>query len=356
MIVRPTTAAAARFLGLRPSTASHLVQSRRTNAELAAKRAAQNPKILITGGLGQLGQECAKLLRSKYGKDRVILSDIIKPSEQVLESGPYIFADILDFKGLQRIVVDHRVDWLIHFSALLSAIGEQNVPLAVRVNVEGMHNVIELAKQYKLRIFVPSTIGAFGPDSPRNPTPNVTIQRPRTIYGVSKVHAELLGEYYHHRFGLDFRCLRFPGVISSDPPGGGTTDYAIAVFHEALKSGKYECYLKPDTRLPMMYIEDCLRSLWEYMTTPEDMLRRRVYNVTAMSFSPEELVKKLAEYIPNVQVSYNPDSRQEIADSWPQVFDDTEAREDWLWRPKYDLDKLVEKMITDVQTNYINKS
>lgn len=131
--------------------------------------------------------------------------------------------DILDFKGLQKTVVDHRVDWLIHFSALLSAIGEQNVPLAVRVNIEGMHNVIELAKQYKLRIFVPSTIGAFGPDSPRNPTPNITIQRPRTIYGVSKVHAELLGEYYHYRFGLDFRCLRFPGVISSDPPGGGTT-------------------------------------------------------------------------------------------------------------------------------------
>lgn len=185
----------------------------------------------FAGGLGQLGQECAKLLRSKYGKDRVILSDIIKPSEQVLESGPYIFADILDFKGLQRIVVDHRVDWLIHFSALLSAIGEQNVPLAVRVNVEGMHNVIELAKQYKLRIFVPSTIGAFGPDSPRNPTPNVTIQRPRTIYGVSKVHAELLGEYYHHRFGLDFRCLRFPGVISSDPPGGGTTgNYPVIIL------------------------------------------------------------------------------------------------------------------------------
>lgn len=337
------------FSQLRPSQ----IIAQRTNAELAAKREAQKPKILITGGLGQLGTECAKLLRQKYGKDRVILSDIIKPSEQVLESGPYIFADILDFKGLQRIVVDHRIDWLIHFSALLSAIGEQNVPLAVRVNVEGMHNVIELAKQYKLRIFVPSTIGAFGPDSPRNPTPNVTIQRPRTIYGVSKVHAELLGEYYHHRFGLDFRCLRFPGVISSDPPGGGTTDYAIAVFHEILRTGKYDCYLKPDTRLPMMYIEDCLRALWEFMTTPDDMLQRRVYNVTAMSFSPEELVQSLRKYVPNALVSYNPDSRQEIADSWPQVFDDSEARQDWLWKPKYDLTKLVERMIEDVQTNYI---
>lgn len=173
-----------------------------------------------------------------YGKENVILSDIIKPNQQIIDEGPYIFADILDFKGLQKTVVTHRIDWIIHFSALLSAIGEQNVSLAVRVNIEGMHNMIELAKQYKLRIFVPSTIGAFGPvsyftfnhqknsfdfetfqDSPRNPTPNLTIQRPRTIYGVSKVHAELMGEYYHHKFGTDFRCLRFPGVISADPPG-----------------------------------------------------------------------------------------------------------------------------------------
>uniref|UniRef100_D3TLZ9 L-threonine 3-dehydrogenase, mitochondrial n=1 Tax=Glossina morsitans morsitans TaxID=37546 RepID=D3TLZ9_GLOMM len=312
------------------------------------------PKILITGGLGQLGTECAKLLRAQYGSENVILSDIIKPNQAAVESGPYIFADILDFKGLQKIVVDHRVDWLIHFSALLSAVGEQNVPLAVRVNIEGVHNVIELAKQYKLRIFVPSTIGAFGPDSPRNPTPNVTIQRPRTIYGVSKVHAELIGEYYYHKFGLDFRCLRFPGVISSDPPGGGTTDYAVAIFHEALRTGKYTCYLKPNTRLPMMYIEDCLRALHEFMCAPDDKLKRRVYNVTAMSFTPEELVECLSKYIPNLHVNYKPDNRQLIADSWPQVFDDSEARRDWNWQHKYDLNNLVDFMVKDVQENYIN--
>lgn len=179
--------------------------------------------VLFSGGLGQLGSECAKLLRQKYGSENVILSDIVKPSKEIVQNGPYVFADILDFKGLQKLIVDHRIDWLIHFSALLSAVGEQNVPLTVKVNIDGMHNVLELAKQYRLKIFIPSTIGAFGPDSPRNPTPNVTIQRPRTIYGVSKVHAELLGEYYHHKFNLDFRCLRFPGVISSDRPGGGTT-------------------------------------------------------------------------------------------------------------------------------------
>uniref|UniRef100_A0A1A9UM07 NAD-dependent epimerase/dehydratase domain-containing protein n=1 Tax=Glossina austeni TaxID=7395 RepID=A0A1A9UM07_GLOAU len=268
------------------------------------------PKILITGGLGQLGTECAKLLRAQYGSENVILSDIIKPNQAAVESGPYIFADILDFKGLQKIVVDHRVDWLIHFSALLSAVGEQNVPLA--------------------------------------------IQRPRTIYGVSKVHAELIGEYYYHKFGLDFRCLRFPGVISSDPPGGGTTDYAVAIFHEALRTGKYTCYLKPNTRLPMMYIEDCLRALHEFMCAPDDKLKRRVYNVTAMSFTPEELVECLSKYIPNLHVNYKPDNRQLIADSWPQVFDDSEARRDWNWQHKYDLNNLVDFMVKDVQENYIN--
>lgn len=319
-----------------------------TPSEYQPEIKGEAPRILITGSLGQLGLEFANYLRCKYGKENVIMSDIIKPSKTVAYSGPYIFADVLDFKGLQEIVVTYRIDWLIHFSALLSAVGEQNVPLAVRVNIEGMHNVMELAKQYKLRIFVPSTIGAFGPDSPRNPTPNVTIQRPRTIYGVSKVHAELLGEYYFHRFGLDFRCLRFPGVISGDPPGGGTTDYAVAIFHEALSKGKYECYLRPDTRLPMMYIDDCLRSIWEFMTTPQEKLRRRVYNVAAMSFTPEELAAAITNHISDFKITYKPDSRQNIADSWPQVLDDSEARSDWSWKNKYDLKGLVTAMIKDV--------
>ncbi|XP_033199724.2 L-threonine dehydrogenase isoform X2 [Bombus vancouverensis nearcticus] len=284
----------------------------------------RSPRILITGGLGQLGTECAKLLRKNYGSENVILSDIIKPTEENLSNGPFIFADILDFKGLQKIVVNYRIDWLIHFSALLSAVGEQNVPLAVRVNIEGMHNVIELAKQYKLRIFIPSTIGAFGPDSPRNPTPNVTIQRPRTIYGVSKVHAELL-------------------------------DYAVAVFHEGLFAKKYECYLEPYTRLPMIYIEDCLSALFQFLNAPNEQLQRRVYNVTAMSFTPEELFNELKKHVPDLQISYKPDARQYIAESWPQVFDDSEARRDWGWRHKYNLEKLVESMIRDVKKNMSNK-
>ncbi|XP_023725832.1 L-threonine 3-dehydrogenase, mitochondrial isoform X2 [Cryptotermes secundus] len=298
-------------------------------------------------------RSCGTRVYSQYLNNSYIFQDPnLNDPPRILITGPYIFADILDFKGLQEIVVTHRIDWLIHFSALLSAIGEQNVPLAVRVNIEGVHNVIELAKQYKLKLFIPSTIGAFGPESPRNPTPNITIQRPKTIYGVSKVHAELLGEYYFHRYGLDFRCLRFPGVISSDPPGGGTTDYAVAIFHDVLRTGRFECYLRPDTRLPMMYIKDCLRALWEYMVTPAAKLKRRVYNVTAMSFTPEELAATIAKYVPEIKVTYRPDSRQQIADSWPQVFDDSAAREDWSWHHKYDIDKMVTAMIDDIRRQY----
>merc|ERR1711953_271012 len=311
---------------------------------------ADPPRVLITGGLGQLGTGLAKLLRENYGTENVILSDIIKPSKEVLADGPFIFADILDFKNLQEIVVSHQIDWLVHFSALLSAVGENNVPLAVRVNIEGLHNVMELAKQYKLKIFVPSTIGAFGPESPRNPTPNICVQRPKTICGVSKVHAELLGEYYNKRFGTDFRSLRFPGIISYDSaPGGGTTDYAVQIFHDALNSGKHSCYLRPDCMLPMMYIDDCLQSLHSIMIAPDDQLSCRVYNVAAMSFTPEMILKEIRKHVPDLQIKYNVDDRQKIADTWPEVFDDSQARQDWGWQHHIDLEQLVDIMIRNLK-------
>lgn len=313
------------------------------------------PRVLITGGLGQLGTGLAKLLRGKYGTENVILSDIIMPDRTVIDNGPYVYADILDYKSLQHLVVSHRITWLVHFSALLSAVGEDNVPLAIKVNIEGLHNVMELAKQYQLRIFVPSTIGAFGPTSPRNPTPNITIQRPQTIYGVSKVHAELLGEYYHRKFGLDFRCLRYPGVISSDTaPGGGTTDYAVQIFHDALMTGRFQCYLREDTRLPMMYIDDALRSLWEIMTTDEENLKVRTYNVSAMSFTPQELARAVQKHVPELDISYRTDARQRIADSWPEVFDDTAARQDWGWSHQYDLDSLCQIMIDNLRPQCVS--
>lgn len=303
------------------------------------------PRILITGGLGQLGQGLARKLRQQYGRENVILSDIVKAPSDVYDNGPFVYADILEFKKLQELVVEERIDWMVHFSALLSVVGEANLPLAVRVNIDGFHNVLELAKQYNLKLFVPSTIGAFGLTSPRNPTPDLTIQRPRTIYGVSKVHAELMGEYYHNKFGMDFRCLRFPGVISADTnPGGGTTDYACQIFHDALQTGHHECFLRADTRLPMMYVDDCLRSIIEYLVVPDDQLRLRTYNVHAMSFTPDEIAQAIRRYVPELKVTYKPDSRQQIADSWPMVFDDSGAREDWGWRNEYDLDGLVKVM------------
>ncbi|XP_029648125.1 L-threonine 3-dehydrogenase, mitochondrial [Octopus sinensis] len=273
------------------------------------------------------------------------MSDIVKPDKSVYNEGPFIYADILDYKNLQEIVVTHQIDSVVHFSALLSAIGESNFPLAMRVNIEGVHNILELCRQYSLKLFLPSTIGAFGPDSPRNPTPDLTIQRPRTIYGVSKVHSELLGEYYYYKFGVDFRSLRFPGIISADShPGGGTTDYAVHIFHDAISTKKFECFLKPDTRLPMMYIDDCLESVVKYMATPADKLSLRTYNVNAMSFTPAELVEEVKKFVPDLEVTYKPDDRQAIADSWPERFDDSRARNDWNWSHKYDLQELCQVM------------
>ncbi|KAF6031836.1 TDH [Bugula neritina] len=305
------------------------------------------PRVLITGSMGQLGYPLAKKLRARFGNENVVVSDIVKPLPQVYKEGPYVFADILDFKNLQEKVVAYQIDTIIHFSALLSAIGEQNTPLAMRVNIEGLHNILEVSRQYRLKLFVPSTIGAFGPDSPRNPTPDLTIQRPRTIYGVSKVHAELMGEYYHYKFGLDFRSLRFPGVISADTqPGGGTTDYAVEMFHDALHPNcTHKCYLSPDTRLPMMYVDDTVDSIERFVfDTTSDQLSRRTFNVAAMSFTPEELAGEIRKHFPQFRVDYKVDERQLIADSWPQVFDDSGSRKEWGWNHEYDMEGLVNVM------------
>ncbi|XP_023570436.1 L-threonine 3-dehydrogenase, mitochondrial isoform X2 [Octodon degus] len=255
------------------------------------------PRVLITGGLGQLGLGLASLLRKRYGKDNVILSDIKKPPSHVFCSG--------------------------------------------------LHNILDLAEEYNLRLFIPSTIGAFGSTSPRNRTPDLCVQRPRTIYGVSKVHAELMGEYYNYRSGLDFRCLRYPGVISADSqPGGGTTDYAIQIFHDAVKTGKFECNLRASTRLPMMYVDDCLRATLEFMEAPAESLSMRTYNITAMSFTPEELAQEIAKHVPEFHISYHVDpARQAIADSWPMSLDDSMARKDWGWKHDFDLPELVTTML-----------
>ncbi|KAG7328425.1 hypothetical protein KOW79_008369 [Hemibagrus wyckioides] len=312
-----------------------------------------HPKVLITGGLGQLGVGLATLLRKKFGKKNVILSDIRMPPNNVYHSGPFIYADILDYKNLREIVVNNRITWLVHYSALLSAVGEANVTLARDVNITGLHNILDICAEHRVRLFVPSTIGAFGPTSPRNPTPDLCIQRPRTIYGVSKVHAELMGEYYHHKYGLDFRCLRYPGIISADSqPGGGTTDYAVQIFHDAVKTGKFVCNLKADTRLPMMFIDDCLRATLEVMEAPAETLSMRTYNINAMSFTPEDLVQEVQKHLPDLHIIYDVDPiRQAIADSWPMNFDDSNARKDWGWKHEYELPELIQTMLNFIGAN-----
>eukprot|EP00058_Branchiostoma_floridae_P002318 XP_002587806.1 hypothetical protein BRAFLDRAFT_92255 [Branchiostoma floridae] len=309
--------------------------------------------VCLTGVQGQLGAPLAEELRKKYGRDNVIATGRRFPDAELEASGPYKFLDVMNMDMMRQFVVDHRIDWVVHFSALLSVIGESNVPLAIQINIESVHNMLELCKNYNLRLFLPSTIGAFGPTSPRNPTPDLCIQRPRTIYGVAKVHAELMGEYYNHRFGLDFRSARFPGVISAETmPGGGTTDYAVAIFHDAIQTGKFECYLRPDTRLPMMYLPDCIRATVEMLEAPDEDWKLRTYNITAMSFTPEEIAEELKKHIPNLEVTYKPDDRQQIADTWPEVFDDSGARNDLGWNHEYDLAKMVETMVTRLRQKY----
>lgn len=307
------------------------------------------PRTLITGSLGQLGLTLAKEMRGRYGKDRVVCTDIRKPPKVVLQSGPYRYANILNKSSLEEIIVEHRIDQVVHFSALLSAMGEMNVTLALQVNIEGFHNIIDLSKIHDLKLFCPSTIGAFGPETPRNPTPDLTVQRPKTIYGVSKVYMELLGEYYHHRYGLDFRSARFPGIISATTPGGGTTDYAVQIFYDAIESGHHECFLSPETRLPMMYISDCIQSVIQMMEAPEDGFNQRTYNIAAFSFTPEEIANEIRKYVP-LTVEYKVDPvRQKIADTWPQVFEDKNARRDWGWDPKFTLENMVPFMLAKVK-------
>ncbi|KAL5965938.1 L-threonine 3-dehydrogenase mitochondrial [Taenia solium] len=354
MLVRQATLACQRAFTLFVTRATAVGANSKGYHGTGACSLQSSPKILITGGLGQLGMPLARVFRSKYGRDSVIVTDIKKPDPAVKDLGRFEFADIMDADGLRELIVEHRIDWLIHFSALLSAIGEQNTPLAMKVNIGGLHNIFNVAREFSLRLFIPSTIGAFGPNSPRNPTPDDCIQQPNTIYGVSKVHAELLGMYLNHRYGLDFRSLRLPGVISADvEPGGGTTDYAIHIFKYAIRGEPYPCFLSQNTRLPMIWIDDVIRAMAEVMECPREKLKRCVYNLAGISFTPKEINEAmlrgmhrhgLLEQLKTYELKYDVDFRQKIADSWPEVLDDSNARTDWGWRHEVDIDGMVDKM------------
>ena len=303
-------------------------------------------RILITGSLGQIGTELTQQLRSKYGKENVIASDIRKNDG---DDGPYYVLNVLDKEEFSNLVKEQEIDWLIHNASVLSATGEKNPHLAMDVNIRGFENAVELARINNLRILTPSSIAAFGPSTPQINTPDLTTMRPTTIYGVSKVYLELLGEYYNHKWGVDFRSLRYPGIISSEaPPGGGTTDYAIAIFHEALKQMSYTSFLNADATLPMMYMPDCLKGTIQLLEAEEEILNQRTYNIAGMSFNPAELASSIKKHLPDFEIRYEPDYRQEIAATWPKSLDDSNARRDWKWFPDYDLDKLVADMLENL--------
>ena len=306
-------------------------------------------KILITGALGQIGSELTPFLRKRYGNENVLASDIKPLPEGIInQKGPFEYINCLDAQGIRSAVKKYKIDTIFHLAAILSATGEKNPQLAWKVNINGLYNILEIARENKCAIFTPSSIAAFGPSTPKDNTPQETIQRPNTIYGLTKVAGELLCDYYHFKYNVDTRGVRFPGIISYVTlPGGGTTDYAVEIFYQALKCKKYTCFLDKNTYLDMMYIPDALKAAVNLMeANPYRLKHRNAYNVTAESFTPEELAQEIKKHIPDFEMKYDIDPmRQAIADSWPNQLDDSAAREDWGWFPDYDLRAMTKDMI-----------
>jgi nucleoside-diphosphate-sugar epimerase len=313
-------------------------------------------KILVTGATGQIGSELVLELRKKYGGENVVaVGHSRKPSDKLFSSGPYESIDVSDKTSIEKAVKKHSVDTIYHLAALLSATGEQNPQLAWTVNMNSLYHVLEIAREQKLaKIFWPSSIAVFGPTAPRSNTPQDTILIPGTMYGVTKVAGELLCNYYFMKYAVDVRSVRYPGIISSEtPPGGGTTDYAVAIFYEAIKNKKYTCFVREDTVLPMMYMPDCLKATIDLMEADSSKIKCRTsYNVAGMSFSAGQLTAEIRKHIPDFRCAYKPDFRQKIADSWPMSLDDTAARKEWGWKPKYDLPSMTRDMIEKLSKRF----
>jgi nucleoside-diphosphate-sugar epimerase len=306
-------------------------------------------RVLVTGAVGQIGSELTLALREKFGSDNVVAGGRkTKPSAELRDSGPFEVVDCTDAKAVDCVVKKYQIGTIYHLAALLSAVAEANPQAAWNVNINGLYNVLEVARENKCAVFVPSSIGAFGLSTPQDGTPQDTIQRPNTMYGVTKVAGELLCDYYHKRFGVDTRGVRYPGIISNVTlPGGGTTDYAVEIFYEAIKHGKYTCFLKQGTKLDMMYMPDAIKAALDLMDAdPKNLKHRNAFNVTAMSFGPEQIAAEVKKLVPNFTMDYKVDPvRPAIAESWPNYMDDSAARQEWGWNPAYNLPAMCKDMV-----------
>jgi nucleoside-diphosphate-sugar epimerase len=315
--------------------------------------------ILVTGATGQMGSELTIALRQHYREGQVVAAGHRRqPAPDLLESGPYCSVNIRDAAAVHQVVRDYRIETIYHLASVLSAVAEQTPQMAWQVNMEGLNNVLEVAREEGCAVFFPSSIGAFGPETPAVNTPQVTIQRPKTLYGITKLTGELLCDYYHRRFGVDTRGLRFPGLISyKTPPGGGTTDYAVEIYYAAVTQGQYTCFLHADTRLDMMYMPDALQAAITLMEADgTTLLHRNAYNVTAMSVAPRDIAMEIQKSLPHFTITYAVDPvRQAIAESWPRHMDDSVARREWGWRPRFTLATLTQDMIEKLAGKLANQ-
>jgi len=311
--------------------------------------------ILLIGASGQIGTDLTMSLRAIYGASHVLASDIKSASTEVMESGPFEQLDIMDPVRLNEIVLKYKVTQVYLLAALLSATAEKNIELGWALNMKSLSHVLDLARHGKVKkVYWPSSIAVFGPTTPSVNTPQHTIMDPNTVYGISKQAGERWCEYYHQKFGVDVRSIRYPGLISwKAKPGGGTTDYAVHIFHEALKYGRYESFLSETTSLPMMYMPDAIRATLELMEAPADSIKiRSSYNVAGTSFNPAEIAAVVKQYIPHFEITYKTDERQAIANSWPQSINDSLAREHWNWKHEYDLGNMAEDMMLNLKKKY----
>lgn len=309
-------------------------------------------RILIIGASGQIGTELTSYLRDKFGKDQVIASDIQQGSDAMIASGPFEVLDATDYDAVEEIVVREKITDVYLMAAMLSATAEKHPMKAWNLNMNTLFHVLNLAKDKKIKkLFWPSSIAVFGPTTPKVDTPQYTIMEPSTVYGISKQAGERWCEYYNKQYGVDVRSIRYPGLISyKTMPGGGTTDYAVDIYHQALEHKKYECFLKAGTYLPMMFMDDAIRATVSIMeAAPEKVKIRSSYNLAGMSFDPEEITKSIQKHIPEFEISYKPDFRQAIADSWPQSMDDSDAQKDWGWKMEIDLDEMTEIMLENLK-------